>query len=413
MKFKKFLPEFGYHPYVLSTEIFGTLSNDEERDIYRAFNPISLYLGILSLLFSRRDSSVQKASTRAGGARLQALIHWLREWVIIPDQGIIWLPFAIWTGWRLIRRKKIDVIVSTSGPETNHLVGACLSKLTGKPLVIDFRDGWLFEPLQPYLRYNRFRRAVDGRLEWWVVSQAQTVITVSDPLTDYFRQTYHLSTERALTIRNGYDPDNWRDVQPAARTEGKLRLVHTGALSTSRFNQTPRPFLEGVARLPDFLRCQLEVLLIGDIQPAEQQAIVELGLADVIQTLPPVARTQSLGYQLSADVLLLMVGTDLSVATSKLYEYLYARRPILAIGHPDAAACRIVQCAQAGLVVESEESEAIAAALTRLYELWQTGGLNIYGQGDISPYDRRHLAGQLAQVLGKIVNCPQGAFGSE
>jgi len=338
------------------------------------------------------------------GTRLQPLRDWWLEWVMIPDWQAVWLPWAVGMGLQVIRREKIEVIVSTSGPETNHLVGMWLSRLTGVPLVVDFRDGWLFESLKPFMQRNSFRRVVDGWLERQVVSQSSAVVTVSDPLTAYFRQTYGLSESRTVTIPNGYGPEDWWDVQPAARTDGRFRLVHTGAFSHSRHSCTPLPLLQGLTRLPHSLRQQIEVLLVGNVRQTERQLAVDLDLADVVQWLPPVTRVQSLGYQLSADVLLLMVGTDRSVATSKLFEYLYARRPILAIGRSGTAACQIVQRVQAGLVADPENPDAVASALIGLFDLWRSGGLGVYGQGDISMYDRRFLAGQLAAVFDRVIS---------
>ena len=97
-----------------------------------------------------------------------------------------------------------------------------------------------------------------------------------------------------------------------------------------------------------------------------------------------------------------MVGSDRSVATSKLYEYLYSRRPILAISAEDTAAADIVKKTESGKVVAPDNPQAIAATLTDLYTLWKKGELICRSVG-IERYERRELTRQLAEICGELV----------
>jgi len=402
LKFQKYLPEFGFRASVLAGRLTGCHADDAQRGVYRAGEPALVYRPLLrALLSAGRSRGPSDGQARISeGSVLRPVRDLLLEWVVIPDLQVAWLPWAVRRGLQVLRRARADAIVSSSGPVTNHLVGALLSAATKIPLVADFRDGWLFEPLAAFLRENRLRRRLDGRLEAWVVSRAARVVTVSEPLTEDFRRRYGLA-ERAVTIPNGYDPDEWAEVVPAPRGGDRLRLVHCGAFARSRATLDPKPFLAGLASLPREVRARLEVLLVGGLSDAEARAVSELDLGDAVRILPPVTRRESLGYQLSADVLLLVAGHERSVATSKLYEYLYARHPVLAVGHPEVAACRIVRETGAG-VVAPPEREAVRAVLLNLFDLWSRGGLDRYGRGDIRPYDRRQLAGRLAGVLEAV-----------
>jgi glycosyltransferase involved in cell wall biosynthesis len=404
LKFRKHLPTFGYETYVLTARVWGTQENDQESGVCRPYEPFLIYRALLRRLLGPRPTATQQfpVMSMSEGTRLQPLRDWGTEWVLIPDLQIAWLPWAVLAGWRLIREKRIDVIVSTSGPETDHLVGACLSSLTGLPHVADFRDGWLFEPLKPFLRRSRFRRSIDGCLERRIVQHAVAVTSVSESLTEYFHQSYGLPAQRAVTITNGYDIDDWQGVVPGNHEDGRLRIVHTGAFAGSSPTRNPRPFFESVARLPVDIRGQVEILLVGQVTEDERRMIEALGLRDSVRVIPPVPRAESLAYQLSADVLLLLVGSDRSVATSKLYEYLYARRPILAIGSPETAAAKIVQQTHSGLVIDPRDPDAILRALSQLHEAWRKQQLRPFAQGDISRYERRNLARELAAVLDRV-----------
>lgn len=406
LKFRKHLPAFGYKTLVLGSRVLGASREDRTQGVYRPWEPALVYRYIMKKALRSGLPSIGTAGSISENTRFRAVRNWLIEWLMIPDLQIPWLPGAVWLGMQTIRRENVDIIVSSSGPETNHLVGLCLSRLTGVPLVADFRDGWMFEPLKGFLRANRARRTIDGRLERLVVSKAAAITTVSDPLTDYFRKLYDLPPERVVTITNGYDPDDWRGVHPAPRRDNTFRIVHTGAFGSSRVFIDPRPLLEALRRLPVGVRNQIELLLIGDLKEAERRMISGLDLKGIVSAIPPVPRSESLGYQLSSDILLLVAGADRSVATSKLYEYLYARRPILAITDQGTAAAAIVRQAQAGLVTDPVDPAGIVASITHLFDLWKQDRLDEFCQGDISAYHRRHLASQLAATLDEVLVSP-------
>jgi glycosyltransferase involved in cell wall biosynthesis len=67
----------------------------------------------------------------------------------------------------------------------------------------------------------------------------------------------------------------------------------------------------------------------------------------------------------AADVLVVLTGNHKTVATTKLYEYIGAGRPILVVGRESAAA-RIVSEGEFGVVAD-DDVESITAALTQLY----------------------------------------------
>jgi glycosyltransferase involved in cell wall biosynthesis len=299
----------------------------------------------------------------------------------------------------------VSMIYSSSPPETSHLVAACLKVLGRKPWVADFRDGWLLESVKPALRNSRLRKWVEGLLERVVVSGADAVVSVSDPITKYFRETYAMYRNKFHSITNGYDPEDWAGVYAMPRDCRKFRVVYTGAFSLGRKTIDPRPFFQSLKKLPERIRENMEVLLIGELAAGEKDYLSDLGLEDIVRVLPQVEKARSLAYQLSADVLLLVASFDKSVATSKLYEYLYAGRPILAVSLDDAAAATIVKRTQSGIVVNPADPSAIAGGLIDLYEQWQQGRLHAPG-ANADGYSRRFLTQQLAHLFETLIAHP-------
>lgn len=405
--FEKYLPQFGFQTAVLTTRSSGALPTDRERRVYRASDAGALYLPLTRrFLPSPRGGASQPAAAPSPWRRaLKAWLGALRALgtaLLVPDLQVTWLPSAVWAGLQACRRERPDLLYSSSPPETVHLVAGLLSTRTHIPWVADFRDGWMFESLKPALRRAGWRSRLERRLERWVTERAAAIVTVSPPITDYFRRTYPDLADSCHTITNGYDPDDWQGVQRHPRDDGRFRLVFTGAVSHSRPSLDLQPLLCGLAALPPEVRAHTEMVVVGVLTGPEQQRVADLGVGDMVQVLGQKSKAESLQHQLSADVLVLLTGQDRSVATSKLYEYLYAARPILALALPDNAAAQIVIQTQAGVVVDPTDSAAIAAALTRLYAQWRAGTLVVQPTG-VEAYHRRHLTGQLADVFNTLV----------
>jgi glycosyltransferase involved in cell wall biosynthesis len=62
--------------------------------------------------------------------------------------------------------------------------------------------------------------------------------------------------------------------------------------------------------------------------------------------------------------------------TGKIYEYLAAERPILAVVPPDGAAAELVRNTGAGVVVASDDVDGVREALIDLHRRWRAGSLN-------------------------------------
>jgi glycosyltransferase involved in cell wall biosynthesis len=280
-----------------------------------------------------------------------------------------------------------------------------LSRLLAIPWVADFRDGWVFESLKRSLRKPGVRLSIERKLERWVVTRANAVVSVSHPITNYFQSAYPQSAHKCRTISNGYDPADWESVVPAPRQAGKMRVVYTGSFGYSRSTNDPGTLLDAFVRLPAEVRGSLEVLLVGSLTPQERTRLSSPGLGDLVKIVGQVSRLESLGYQLSADVLLLLAGLDVSVATSKLFEYLYARRPVLALASRGSAAGTIVEETRAGRVVSPVDADEIIRGLMAMHEDWRRGCLESNPVG-IERYERRNLTCELAQVFASVLQRP-------
>ncbi len=280
--------------------------------------------------------------------------------IFVPDvQLLSWAPFAVEAALRLQHREPFDVVVTTSPIESAHLAGLTLHR-RGVPWVADLRDGWRFEaPREEWPL--RAQRALDGAFERRVVTRADRVVTVSEPLSADLRRRHGIAVE---TITNGYDPEELPDAAPDDAVDpGKLTLVHTGGLGQER---TLAPLLKALARMAQedpALPQRIELVLAGAQTSAERALYAEPAYAPFVRPLGFVSRERAMGLQRAADVLVLATsGVRSGEATGKLFEYLAAGRPIVVLGAGSAAG-EIVVRERAGIAIPARDAAAAEAAL--------------------------------------------------
>jgi Glycosyl transferase 4-like domain/Glycosyl transferases group 1 len=285
------------------------------------------------------------------------------EDVAVPDLGAAtWLPYALPAALRLARRGRFDAVLTSSPPQSAHLVGRALRR-RGIPWLAELRDGWTFEPPRP--PFPSPQRSLDARLERSTLTRADLVLGVTQPIVDDARARLGV---RAELVTNAFDPEEQVDAGGVGElvSDDRTTLVHTGRMAVS--GSTPKPLLAALALVPN-LRERIEVVLAGPLSEDERGLIADAEANGLARWVGALDRPRTLALQRAADVLLVVTegSTRKSVATGKLFEYLAARRPILVLGEETEAA-RIVRETGAGRATSATEPEAIAAAIRELVE---------------------------------------------
>jgi len=285
-----------------------------------------------------------------------------------------------------------------------------LSKLTGRPLVSDFRDPWAV---------NTYRRSEDGipvtRQERWAqalerktFSHSARIINISADLSAKAQATAPPDWQaKFVTIHNGFDPDDFTPL-PLRVANGRFRIVYTGFFYEG--SREPKNFLRALQlfsnRHPQEFEL-IEVWFVGDMAWAEANApwCDSLKLGEHVQYKPFLPHGENLKLLAESD-LLLMIGSikkaDTGSLPVKLFEYAATQRPILALVHEGESA-QFVRDSGTGLVANPEDPEEIATALLQLYREIRSGQCARRTQPEfLRRYDRRDLTRQLAAVFDEI-----------
>lgn len=272
-----------------------------------------------------------------------------------------------------------DVVVSSSPPETTHLIAHDIAAEHGIPWVADFRDSWLD---LPHLRLDsplvRLKHRRNVRLATRVMRSAAAATTVSEPLAADLRSRHPDLEVRVL--ENGIEP---AEVARAhARADGfregdRFVIAYTGNFFG---RQSAASFLAGVeqalAEVPE-LRDDLVLRFVGGLKPQELQRARALGSTWDHQ--PFLRHDDVLATQRAADLLLLYVAPgrgSSGVYTGKVFEYVAARRPVLALAPAGNVAANLLDRAGStriggGSRIDPDDVTAIAAAITGAWRTWR------------------------------------------
>ena len=384
LKFATHLPAHGIETHVLAPDdpkwvnVDADLKPPTQAWIHRA-----RYLG------PRSRRLADELHGRTGLDRLSRQALSLSSRVLVPDENVTWNLTAIPTALRIVRQEGIDVVLTTSPPNSVHLVGAAVKAATGVRWVADLRDSI---GAHPHRRVEsaavRAKEKVSDQVARLVARQADAVVAASEAIAEEARALEPRGV--VLPILNGADFDDFGGLE--YHRGDRFRITHTGSFFGKR---DPRPFLTAFAEagLDDAV-----ARFVGDFRASDRAWAEELGLGEQLELHEYVPRRESLRLQRDSDALLLLIpeagGRGRGVLSGKVFEYLAAERPILAAVPPDGAAAGLIEETGAGVVAPPDDVPALRAAVERMHAAWQAGDLD----GTPLSEDDRERLGRAARV---------------
>ncbi len=333
--------------------------------------------------------------------------------LLVPDVAIAWSLTSVRQGIRVVRKHDIDLVISTSPPETCHVIARRISRATGVPWIADFRDSWLD---LPHLRTDRLlvrlKHRYNTRLATRMLRHASTITTVSKPLAQDLTRR-HPDTP-VHVIPNGIDLDDLQEIPPPLPLQSDVHRSDRCVIAyTGNFfgRQSPQRFLDATAALLErrpALIDQLVIRFVGGLKP-EDHALIDgsPALRSVIERIPFSDYRDVLAEQAAADILLLYVAPGANsqgVYTGKVFEYVAAQRPVLALVPHDNVCVDLLTRAGTGHQVEPDDVSAISATMEQLIDQRLNHG-RVECRVDTQVLDsisRKHQAEELAELIGRI-----------
>jgi glycosyltransferase involved in cell wall biosynthesis len=366
----QWLRRLGHEVTVLTTRAFGTLPDDADGTDRTSDLAAS---STLRRLLRRPQAqpapgaATSRTGSKAPGApRTSQKVPAILSDLLVPDAHVLgWDPVAARAARRLVRERKIDCVITSSPPHSSHLIPLALGR--HRPAwIADFRDGWGFEPLRgPWPLPGQAR--LDAYFERKVIEKAQAAIGVTRPIADDLAARLGA---RSAHVPNGWDPELDGAVAEAAVPHlepDTVNVVHAGRLyvegSDRRDPSSLGPALRRLlARRPEAAQ-RLRIVIAGPLEVEEERYLAKLDPADMVRHVGHLPRESLMALERQADALLLVTAPRLvSLATGKLFEYLAAGTPIIALAQGNDAA-RIVEETGTGITMPVDDAEGLTDAL--------------------------------------------------
>ena len=360
-KFVKFLPAHGVEVSVLTAKaVFKTTSDstllqdiDPATPIIRTatIDPMFVADFVSKGLAGKPKQKVKQADAAPDSGGLAGLkqsvmkfvfpiLLGIRDFARLPDQYVGWFPFAFVAGWRHLRKLENPVIFASIPVYTTALVGYALSRVTGAPLILDFRDDWIDSP------YNklptRFHRWFNKMLEGHISRHSKHLIVYGEWLENIFRERYPDVPRTA--ILNGFDADDFVVGPLPVHDDSTIRLAYSGSIFPY-YSEFVEMLFQAVAGLPAPVRDRLEITFAGDIQLTTFDELAEqYGIQRQIRRVGYLPHKEAMKLLLSSDAILFSIpGIDVSSYSGKVFEYLASRRPIISFVREQGAGANLLR----------------------------------------------------------------------
>ncbi len=370
-------------------------------EFLKDFNWQALVLTATENVYTRRDDTlivsehVKEHVVRAqcfDASKIFAVKGRYFQWMTLPDRYWPWYFQAVKKGSQCIEKQKPDVIWSTYPVLTAHLVAFRLQKKYKLPWVADFRD-----PLQ--CRYDSKATSFAWLKKWVekkVIQQATKVVFTSDRATELYRKLYKDEPkEKFVTIENGYY-NNGGGLSSLPDKNEKFKLLYSGSLYEN--GRDPQTLFQAISKLKQqgTLNKNNFILSFRPAKPSSfKRELSKLQITDLIEFLPSISFEKA-QQEMSASSATVLIQDEIFCRQipGKIYDYINAKKPILAISPKNTATTDLINQLPFGISAwtVNEITSAIEVLLNKNFEM-----------GDIEQYSRKNRTKELADLFNQVL----------
>lgn len=405
LKFVKYLPQLGYEPIVYTHSNGEVPSIDEslEKEIPEGIKVLKTEIwepyGFYKSLTGKKGEKINSgflSEQKTKKSALQNLSIWIRGNFFIPDARKFWIKPSVKYLSEFIENNSIDFIISTGPPHTMHLIALGLKKKFNIKWVADFRDPWTNIDFYKDLKLTSFADKKHRRLEREVLQKADLCISVGKTWSEELEV---LGAEKCVTITNGYDDED--NVNVEVQLDKKISIAHIGSFTKSRNPELLLEVLKDLKSKYPNLDELLEIKLVGKVDYTITELFKSYDLENLIRKVEYLPHNLFLEEQRKSHVLLLVVNETPNakgITTGKVFEYLAAKRPILAIAPEGGDLEVLINETDSGLVVNSSNKEELKQFLIQLLD----NNPKEYSYKNIEKFSRFNLTKKLVEELENL-----------
>lgn len=347
-------------------------------------------------LFSKKKTKQMSSGiiSKKEISAVEKLMLYVRGNFFIPDARVGWVKPSVKLLSKYIAENPVDVVITTGPPHSLHLIGMQLQKDLNVKWIADFRDPWTTIHYHKSLRLNKASERKHKALEASVLKAAD-IITVTSPTT---KKEFEMITETPIeVITNGYDISGKIDFE----MDSKFSISHIGSLLSERNPEFLWKVLAEICREDTSFKNDLQLKFAGAVSEEVKQSLENFQLIKNCEFLGYVSHSEALRLQHKSQVLLLVEinsAETRAIIPGKLFEYLAAKRPIIALGPKESDIEGIINETKSGKFFSYWDDDELKTEILQLYKDFKKGELKVASEG-IEKYSRRELTRQMASLI--------------
>ena len=398
LKFVKYLQGFNIQPivYTISNPRYPTIDdsllNEIPENIEVLKHPI---WEPTDLLFWKREFQQEGGISNASK---NSFLSFIRGNFFIPDPKLFWIKPSVKYLQSYLNKNDVDVIISTGPPHSMHLIAEKLHQKNDVKWLADFRDPWSDIYYNKDFKELSFVKNRNKKLEKSVLKKADCVLTVSNALKKEFSKY----ANRVEVVTNGFDDDF---LEPSkVLLDEKFTISYIGLLPKQSNPENLFRVLQVLCSQHKDFEKDLQLNFIGDISDVVKTAVCKNKLKENTRFIDYVDHTKAIEYQQKAQVLLLLIPNVKKckgILTGKLFEYLSAKRPILAIGPEDGDLADVIEDTNAGVIVDFDNDDKLSSEILKLYHQYKKGNLEVNSK-NTNKYHRKELTKKVAFIINSL-----------
>jgi len=409
LKFVKYLRDFGIEPIIytpsnpeMPVEDYSLLKDIPQNvEIIQQpiWEPYTWYKRWVGVKPSEKINTGFLSETEKP-KKTESIGVWIRGNFFIPDARCFWIQPSIRFLKKYLKENPVEAIISTGPPHSMHRIALGITKSMNIPWIADFRDPWTNIDFYDQLMLTAWADKRHHLMELEVIQNAQHIVTVTSADAKDFMAK---GAKAATQITNGFDDEFKSDVDQ----DKAFSLVHVGSIPPARNHTSLWKAISNLQKEQPSFSQDFQLQLIGKTDISVKKSVQEWNIEHNIEFVPYLAHDEAVLRQQKAQVLLLLINDSRnakSILTGKFFEYLAARRPILAIGPKDGEVAAILESTGAGICLDFQDQKGIENALKSYYEQWLSHGKCSIPHTTIENYSRKKLTEKLSKIIHSLTH---------
>ena len=404
LKFVKYLQNFDVTPVVYTVDnpdyaiMDASLENEIPNGVEVIRQPIWEPYKLANILSKKKKTHTSSGFLNSKQSFFGRLSTYVRANYFIPDARCFWIKPSVKYLEKYLKENPVDLIISSGPPHSLHLIAKELKQKLNIKWISDFRDPWTDIDYFHQLPLTKRAKERHHDLEQDVLKNSDAVVVVGKTM----QENYLRYQKNTTVLPNGYDcdfPSNDVDL------DLKFSITHIGLMNEDRNPHILWQALQEISAEIDGFSKNLEIQLIGKVDELVLEAIKTNGLLTNTKQISYVPHNEVQLYQQKSQVLLLAVNKVPSakgIVTGKIFEYLVAKRPILAIGPENGDLAEILNDTNAGSIVDFENVNKLKEVIKELYQKYLEKSLYVDSK-NIEQYHRKEITNQLAKLINRTV----------